>query len=85
MKIIEELKIEKIKIRFQGKIKCKNCKFRREDDVKGKKIPYCYPRSLMFCTVPCETRYKNHYEQCLHLNGKITFDEMMGSTMPRER
>ena len=78
MAIIEKLRIEKIKAKFHGQIKCKNCKFMREDDVKGEKIPYCYPRSPMFYTVPCETRYKNHYEQCLCLNEKITFEEMRG-------
>ena len=79
MNLIKKLRTEKLKLKFRKnsiRINCENCKFRHIDDAIEK--PYCYPNEWDFLTVPCEVRYKKHYEQCLYLNGMISFSEMCG-------
>ena len=81
MNLIEKLRIEKAKARFKRKsnrVECDNCKFRMGYEITGDKEPYCSPNTFLLLGVPCKTRYENHYEQCLWLNGKISFEEMLG-------
>lgn len=59
---------------------CKNCKWCRTDDIDREKQDYCYPplKSGLF-SVLCEIRKNKNPKQCLWLNNKISYREMVGA------
>lgn len=63
-----------------GRIKCENCKWHRMDTLAdGTKEDYCYPPLLCGLLVaPCMKRRRKHRKQCLWLNNKISYKEMLG-------
>lgn len=62
-------------------ISCENCKWNSVDTLtNGENEDYCHPPFLSgLLSVPCKERVEKQPKQCLWLNNKITYAEMLGN------